>query len=88
MWPLLARLQDSSSLAQYRQTQCTTTTCGKTKDGINHQYAEQLEWCVLEKIIERKPKIVAIIGDCTLVDLHKMDESILSITDFCVASTF
>ena len=56
-------------MAQYRQTQRTTTTCGKTKDGINHQYAEQLEWCVLGEIIERKPKIVAIIGDCTLVGM-------------------
>ena len=52
-------------LAQYGQTQHTTTTCGKTKDGINHQYAGQLAWCVLGEIIERKPEIVAIIDDCT-----------------------
>ena len=38
----------------------------KDKDGINHQFAEQLEWCIPGEIIKRKPEIVAIIGDCTL----------------------
>ena len=53
-------------MAQYGQMQHSTATCGKTKDIINHQYAEQWEWSVLGEMIETKPEIVAIIGDCTI----------------------
>ena len=69
---MMMMIQESSLLAQYGQMQRTTTTCGKTKDGINHQYAEQLKWCILGEIIKRKPEIVAIIGDCTLYEISRI----------------